>query len=769
MPATCGMSPVAKQVKQAVDNLTTEMEALKNGVFELGNITDLIEGPSTALRGVTSALAAVSKNSAPLNLLDEIVDAAEQLKEFLTESPSIWKIILSNVITVIVLKYGDYLTDELELTSSDLYKIILSIAKGDIEGDWLCHIIPNAIVNPITGVVDELPMGLDISDASLKNVIAAALPTPKENFVKLLNHESASVNLPSVVARNIDIEPKAFTAYYIPTDLEDIKTSTRQVLEDFWASDYGRPPGSNETLDEFLERGGPSLLRSLLASKFEQDILDEKTDPGDGDGGGDDEPEESIMDKIDDIIKYGYVPDGEEISLLSGVELFGATAPPGWEQPDPKLVRIKKYGTTLGADTDDYGRKVKDYPEQLYWGTERRWYPGWTQITPPSGAYNDFGLGYSPIISAPIKISNEFGVMTGRGHHFEFGTPLIWISLVPGGPPVNDPDYAAWILENETPQQIADRNKRQANGDPSAWRRGIRWYRTNDYHGDYTGWRHRDLADTDDDGTPWHGALPLLVGKTYFVNYWWHSYNLGYAGFAYPAGDPPLWRGGGNFGRTMSAGTLSVSPNTVFWKSGIARKDVLTTAAAPLPSTFGEYTSFSAKTTQQSQVIIPITIDPQSTGGKIRWYLPTVDKNGVPLSNDPQNRNLAFVSRSVKEGRGLFSRARSSWHRVTIARTPGGYPSRSEWVAPFDMYWQDVGTNRPYMEMTYYVTDDQDWIYKQRAKATFEPGIKVYLLYEWPGVNYHFYGEPGDVVFEVEREEVFTPLPDVEDVLTGNV
>lgn len=773
MPATCGMSPVAKQVKEAVDNLTSELETLKNGVFELGNISNLVDGPSSAMREVTTALTAVAKNSAPLNLLDDIVDAAAQLETFLNSPPSIWKIILGNVITTVLLKYGDYLTDDLGLDYPAMYKIILAVAKGDIEGDWLCDIIPNAIVNPLTGLVEELPMGLDISDKNLKNVIAAAIPTPVENFIKQLEHNSAEINLPSVVSRNLDIEPKAFTGTWIPTDLDDIKTSTRKVLDDFWESDYVstniKSSGSTETIDEYIERVGFDQFSRKLSEKIQDDVIKEQTNTGDGSGAGDDEPVKSILDQIDDIINYGYIPDSDEISQLAGATLFGASAPPGWEQPDQSLVKLKKYGTTFGADTDDYNRKVADYPENTFWGTERRWFPGWTQVTEPSGAYNDFGLGYSPIWSAPIKITNDYGVIQSKGHHFEFGTPLIWISLVPGGPPVNDPDYAAWILENESPQNIQKRNERQARGDPSAWRRGIRWYGTSDPHADYTGWRHRDLADPDDDGTPWHGALPLLVGKTYFVNYWWHSYNLGYAGFGIPMfGHAPLWRNGGNFGR-VGSGTLSTGPNAVFWKSSLARKDVLTIAAPKLPAVNKQYSTFSVKTNTATQIIIPIEIDPQSTGGTIRWYLPAINKDNVPVATDPANRNVQYLSRSAKPGRGLFPTSTSRWNRVTVSRTPGGPANRSEWFLPFDRYWKGLDTDRPYMEMTYYVTDDEDWIYKQRAKATFDPGTKVFMMFEWPGVNSHFYGEVGNIYFEVEREEVFTPLPDVEDVLTGNL
>ena len=768
MPADCGLSPVAKQVREAVDNLTSELEALKNGAFELGSISDLIDGPSDAMRVVTTALTAVGKNSSPSNLLDDIVDAADQLKPFLNAPPSIWKIILGNVITSVLLKYGDYLSEDLEITYPDMYKLVLAIAKGDIEGGWLCHIIPNAVVNPLTGFVDELPMGLEISDATLKEIIPAGLPTPVENFIKSINHDSAKINLPSVIARNYDIEPKSFTGSHIPTDLEDIKNSAKDTLETFWnTSPFGKQAGGgglNETVDEFINREGYSFLKDLLGYQFNEDIIKEATDTGAGPGAGDDEPEESLMDKINDVITYGYIPDEDELSLLAGGELFGASAPPGWEQPDQNLVRLKKYGTTSGANTDDYGRTVPDYPQNIAWGTERRWFPGWTQVREGSGAYNDFGLGYSPIWSAPIKITNEFGTVTGKSNHFEFGTPLSWISLVPGGPPVNDPDYAAYILENETAQQIADRNKRQAAGDPSAWRRGIRWYRTSDPHGGYTGWRHRDLADPDDDGTPWHGALPLLTGKTYFINYWWHSYNLGYAGFGIPMfGHAPLWRGGGMHNRV---GGYSSGGSPVFWKNSLASNKVATQAIPKLPAAFGEYTTFSVKTPHAKQIIMPIEISPQSTGGTIRWYLPAVNKDGIPVSNDPANRNIPYLSRSAKPGRGLFSfTSISKWNRISVSRTPGGYPNRSEWLSPFDLYWKGLDTERPYMEMTYYVTDDEDWIFKQRAKATFNPGTKVFMMFQWPGVNYHRYGEPGDVYFEVEREEVFTPLPDIEDVL----
>lgn len=754
MPVRCGLSPSAQRVSKAVEEVQTAFETLRTGTFELGNLTALLEAPAAASKKVNNAVRLVSAMSAPLNLLDEISDAADQIKQF-ANVPIIGNIVRENLSAVIWLKYGEMLESEYDFSQGDLEMVFDNIVNGTIDAELLCGIMPNIVVDNVTGMTNELPQGLHMSDKDLEEFEVAGLVPDGENFLNQYKISAKKINGASALVRSLDFDTKDFFLSGYSND--DFQAQKVDVIQEVQAMMDKLGNYAGETPQELIDRLDPNQLSSLMRlyiGDVEREEATETANPDDSE----DEEEKTLLELIEDAIKYGYVPDNEELADLAGTELYGATLPPGMELPDPGIVRIKRYGTTSSNDKDDYGRVVKDYPETLYWGTERRWYPGWTQISPSSGAYNDFGEGYSPCYSAPIKITNSSsrGAGIAKGWHFEFGTPLIWISLVPGGPPVNDPDYAQYIAYNSTNADIKSRNERFANGDYSAWRRGIRWKRGGGNHGQYACWRHRDLNDEFDDGTPWDLGLPLIVGKTYFLNLWWHSSNLGYAGFALPAeptgkGHPPLWRGGG-WGRGGE-----------FWKNDrLNNHDGPVLSVNKIPTVGTDYTSFVVKTYQKNQVLIPFDITPGSTGGEIRFYVPTVDANGVPLSNDPKNRNNVFQSRTVKPAprKTFFDTNFSTWHNVSISETPGGPSKRSEWVQPFDSYWYDVGTNRPYAKITYYVTDDEDFIYRNRKYATFNPGPKrMYIRYYYPGVNYHFYGEKGNVYFEVRREESYEPLP----------
>lgn len=764
MPAQCGLSPAGKRVMKAVETVKEALDTVKNGEFSLDALGTLLEAPAAATRAIESAMGGIAAAGGPANLLDQIADAAKEIEEW-KDDPIIGPIVQENVTTVIWGIFGDAL-EEYGLSKANLQDLINTIADGTIDAELFCNIMPNLITDPVSGIVTELPMGLMGTDDDLKDIIEQGIFPKAEEFISAFKMKSRELNGPQLISRALEYGTKTFVIPGAPGHPEDVTASASKAKQEI-----GRLLEANgfvETVDEWLEGKTLAEVNSWLRAAISSQIDEEEKETTDGSDDPGEEEEKSLLELIEDAIKYGYLPDDEEISKYAGTELFGASLPPGMELPDPSIVRIVKYGTTRGNKYDDYGREVPDYPENTYWGTERRWWPGWYQIRPGTDAYKDFGLGYSPCYSAPIKITNDFGYVA-RGFHFEFGSPLIWFSLTPGGPPVNDPDYAAYKLNNLSPKRIADLNEQAARGDYSAWRRGIRWIGTSDEHAGRANWRHRDLTDEDDDGTPWDNGLPLLVGKTYFINLWWHSYNLGYAGFALPAppeglGHPPLWRGGGwGYGGD-------------FWRRSRLRdtaKLIVTDQLERQESQEENYpatwVNFEVPTNKHTQVVIPFIISEGSTGGEIRWYLPKITQSGVAVSQDPLCRNLALISKSVKEGRGLFptynSGNRLAWNEVGVSETIGGPYKRSEWKLPFDLYWEDVDTDRPYMKMTYYVSDNPDWVYRQRKYATFDPGPKqMYLFFNWPGVNSHFLGEIGNIYFEVGRDEVWTPLPELEDI-----
>ena len=131
MPVRCGLSPSAQRVSKAVEEVQTAFETLRTGTFELGNLSALLEAPAAASKKVNNAVKLVSAMSAPLNLLDEISDAADQIKQF-ANVPIIGNIVRENLSAVIWLKYGEVLESEYDFSQGDLEMIFDNIVNGTI-------------------------------------------------------------------------------------------------------------------------------------------------------------------------------------------------------------------------------------------------------------------------------------------------------------------------------------------------------------------------------------------------------------------------------------------------------------------------------------------------------------------------------------------------------------------------------------------------------------------------------------------------------------
>lgn len=452
---------------------------------------------------------------------------------------------------------------------------------------------------------------------------------------------------------------------------------------------------------------------------------------------------------ISELNKYSFVPNDTELKSYSGPDDDGTSLPKGMVLPPQNNVKVVKYGATQN-DLDDDGNYVKDYPNQT-WGTNRVTNFGW-----------DDNLGYSECLSAPITIRNtEFDeIVTFKGHYFNYGTPLIWISRTPGGAPVNDYSYAKNIIDTATKMEIYARNKRADNGDFSAWRRGIRWKGTDDPHGIKVSWRHRNLEDAEDDGTPNNKSLPLIVGKSYYVNYWWHRDNLGNSGVEYTKGLGPVWKEG--------TPPPNVIPGVPFWTSKKTLNPKITVITDEMPTKEKEIISFEVKTNLPNQIVVPFKLTPGSTRGVIRWYVPKVyttyedgQQDSFKLSQLTTNRNNAFIDETVSVTTGLFAREAkySADYFLGISDVLGEVSTNNRWNSPFDEFYYDTTTDRPYMKMEYIISNDPNAPNFYKTSPVFSGNKeKLYLIFNWPGKEFYRYGSPGDLYFEIEREELYTSL-----------